>query len=434
MKIFAILMTSLLLSCTSGEGDDEDTSPADNDGDDGAGEPGDSGAGGDGETEEEQISGTLSGTVTVQLYQDGDDGEREYISWTDAYEDVFPFGSIYVAAYYEDDEGGKHYVGDDVITSPSTTGDTFEIEASMLGEQELYIYAVLDYYQDNIVGTNEPKGVYTSAISFTDGTAAEGVDITILSPMYTGGGSCSTITISGDATITNTYNGGDVAVMLLDSAGNGPYHSATVTPTKDGGGASADYALTSCASYGSMILKGAWDKTGNGMFDPRDRWGAYILKADVNGNPITVGSTDMSGYEIQIPLGNEDGLSLVPFVRLSGTLSVQDGTLDDLPSGSTLYVAALKYRPNGQVSVTDLEDGYDLQVIENAEGSSVDWSVTVPADSIVYLWAYNDAENNGLVNESGEFVASGGEDDNGKLPTGSEGVSDIDMSLAQAEN
>jgi hypothetical protein len=391
------------------------------------------------EDEESRLEGTISGTVTVQLYTTGEDGEREELSWEDGTGGVFPFGKIYVAAYYEDEDGGQRYVGDTVISSPSIDGNAYTIDARMDGgedgEREVYVYAVLDYYADNIVGNNEPKGSWPSSISFVADTEAEDVDITILSPIYSGGGgSCDTVTISGDATITQSYNGGDVAVLLVDTAGNGPYHSTMVTPEEDGGGASADYDLYSCAGYGDMVLKGVWDKTGNGMFDPRDRWGAYIVEADVDGNPIHVGSDNLTGYEIQIPLGNESGISLVPFVRLSGTVALQNGSLSDLPEGATVYVAALKYRPDGQLSVAELQNAYDYDVFDEPSGSSLDWGLTVPADSIVYLWAYVDMDGDGVVNESGEYVASGGEDDNGKLPTGSTGVSDIDMNLATAEN
>ncbi len=128
------------------------------------------------------------------------------------------------------------------------------------------------------------------------------------------------------------------------------------------------------------------------------------------------------------------GISLVPFVRLSGTVALQNGSLSDLPEGATVYVAALKYRPDGQLSVAELQNAYDYDVFDEPSGSSLDWGLTVPADSIVYLWAYVDMDGDGVVNESGEYVASGGEDDNGKLPTGSTGVSDIDMNLATAEN
>ncbi len=388
---------------------------------------------------ESRLDGTISGTVRVQLYTTGADGEREELSWEDGTGGSFPFGSIYVAAYYDDEDGAQRYVGDTVISSPSIEGNAYTIEASMdggeAGQRDVYVYAVLDYYADSIIGNNEPTGTHPSAVSFVADTEAEGVDVTILSSTYsTDTSTCSTLTISGDATITQTYIDGDVAVLLMDTAGNGPYHSARLYPEEDGGGASGDYALSSCVGYGEMVLMGVWDKTGNGMFDPRDRWGAYIAEPDVDGNPISVGSQDMTGYDVQIPLGSSGGISLLPFVRLTGTVALQGGDLSDLPEGATVYVAALKYRPDGQLSVSELEDAYDYDVFTEPSGSALEWGLTTPADTIVYLWAYVDLDGDGIVNESGEYVASGGEDDNGKLPTGSSGANNIDMNLATAEN
>jgi len=49
----------------------------------------------------------------------------------------------------------------------------------------------------------------------------------------------------------------------------------------------------------------------------------------------------------------------------------------------------------------------------------------------VYLWAYADMDGNGVVNESGEPIASGG-DENGKVPTGTTPTSSNDLSLHTA--
>ena len=44
------------------------------------------------------MSGTISGTIDILLYTSGADGERESISWDEAYAGVFPFGKLFVAA------------------------------------------------------------------------------------------------------------------------------------------------------------------------------------------------------------------------------------------------------------------------------------------------------------------------------------------------
>lgn len=439
MKLLSLTASSLLIAtglfdCSGsvivddGDPDGEDTSIEDEEDD-----PDTIGGDDTGIPDESRIEASITGTVSVQLYS-AESGED--VSWEEGTGGTFPFGNIYVAAYYEDEDGEQQYIGDDVINGPSTSGDTYTIEASLDGGEDgyrrVYVYAVLDYYADNIVGSSEPRGTWPSAITIEDGTEAEDIDISIRATTYSSGGSCDTIGISGDVIIDQAYNGEDVAVLLMDSAGGGPYASTQLTPQEDGDGASGAYALSSCAGYGSMVLKGVWDKTGNGMFDPRDKWGAYIVEEDVDGNPITVGSESLTGYDIQIPLGGQGGISLLPFVRLSGTIAMQDGSFDDLSGGASVYVAALQHRPNGQFAASELEDGYDLEVFESPSGDALSWSLTVPADTTVYLWAYVDADGDGMVNESGEQVASGGEDDDGTLDSGS-GVSGIDMNLATAK-
>lgn len=391
----------------------------------------DSGASG----EEEQLTATIEGTVTVELYTIGADGERASLSWADATGGVYNFGSIFVTAYYVGDDGADHYVGQTVITSPTTAANPYSMQVQMGEEHDVYVYAVVDYYQDNVVGTNEPKGVWPEAIPLSDGDEVGDIDITILAPPYGAGGSCDTVDITGTDILTDTWAGGDVWTMLVNTSGEGPYHSTSSTPTPSGGGAWASYDLVSCAGYGEMKLVGAWDSNGNGMADPLDKWGAYISGADTDGNPVHIGSSDLSGYDVQIPLG-EFGLSIVPFVQISGTVSVQDGTFADLPSGTSVYVAALKFRRSGDFSAAELSTAYDSRSFSPSDlsgESSVEYTLTVPANTIVYLWAYADTDGDGMLNESGEPVASGGTDDSGHFPTGTTSSGGNDLLLATAE-
>jgi hypothetical protein len=136
-------------------------------------------------------------------------------------------------------------------------------------------------------------------------------------------------------------------------------------------------------------------------------------------------------------LGDSSGLKLVPFVNLLGTIKPASGTFDDLTTGGTLYVTALQYRPNRELTIAELEENsYDVEVFPFSEltgQTSIEWKLTVPSETIAYLWAYIDKEGNGIVNEPQEPLASGGEDDNGKYPTGSSSTSNIDMILAIME-
>ncbi len=406
--------------------------------DDGGDEGGDDGGGDDGGGDDggdEDITGDVSGVVTVQLYQAGDDGEREELSWEDGTDGEFIFGKIFVSAYYENDDGEQVYITQTVIDEPTTGDNEYELDIQLEGDQEVFVYAVLDYYQDSIVGSNEPKGVYPHGIDFEDGTDYDEADIEILSPIYSsGGGSCDYSSLDGDVDLTATWVDGDVYTMLLNTAGEGPLHSTVDTPTASGGGGEASYDLTTCSAYGEVNLIGAWDSNGNGMADPLDKWGTYVDDG-ADGNPIDV-STDLSDYTVQIPFGDGGpGISLVPFVRLSGTVNVADGTFDDLDPGTEVYVTALKYKPNGEFDITDLSIAYDADSYSWSDltgQTEVPFTVVVPSNTVVYLWAFADSDADGEVNESGDYVASGGEE-SGKVATGTTNSSGIELSLSVPE-
>ena len=121
----------------------------------------------------------------------------------------------------------------------------------------------------------------------------------------------------------------------------------------------------------------------------------------------------------------------MPFVRLSGTVNVEGGTFDDLAAGSTVYVTALKYKPNGDFDITDLSIAYDADEYDWTEltgQSEVPFTVVVPSNTVVYLWAFADENADGIVNESGDYVAAGGEQ-SGKVATGTSNSSGLELSL-----
>lgn len=388
----------------------------------------------------ESMDGMISGMVHILLYTEGEDGERENISWDDAYAGVFPFGKLFVAAYYEDpDTGSYEYLSYDIIENPQPSNNAYQLDISLYEPQNIRVFGVLDYYIDNITGTDEPIGGYNRSIPFEEGMQKNNIDFSILSPLHEERPPCegSTIEVTGEANITEEYTGGEIAVMLMKTGNRGPIHHTLVQPEVLGGGASGEYLIEPCEDTGYMVLKGVWDHNLNGMFEPFDRSGPYISEPNQSGNPINVSYTNLSDHEIQIPLGDSSGLKLVPFVNLLGTVRPATGIFDDLTSSGTLYVAALQYRPNGELTLSEIEgNSYDMQTFEFDELtglSSVEWKLTVPSETIAYLWAYIDQEGNGVVNEPQEPLASGGQDDNGKFPTGSSSTSNIDMILAVME-
>jgi len=375
------------------------------------------------------FNATIQGTVQVLLYTLDEEGEYTYISWGDAYNDVFIFGDIFVGAFTTNEkDGNETYYDEYVVVSPSTTGDAYELEVSTSDTDRVRVMAANDYWGDRIIGTNDPIGNYPDDIVDPDlddpNNTIVGIDVSILIPYWDGSssGGCGTGNYSelgGDIVITTSYAGGDAAAMVVNTANEGPYHSSWITPEPDGGGASGAYSVTTCASYGEMHLIGAWDSNYNGLADPAgDMWGVYISDVDVDGNPINVGNS-ADDLDIQIPFGDFDGLDLTPFVRLYGDIS----TTETLAAGTQIYAAALKYRPNVDTYVSDLSEGYDYVVFDAAAvtaGGPWGYNFVVPANTIAYLWAYADVDGDGWVNEEGEPVRGAGDEENGRIPTGSE--------------
>lgn len=431
-------------ACVGGPGGDDD-----DDGDDTSEDSESDDTGDDTDEPPGDTTGVIRGTVTVQLYDDSS-GERLFVDYPDVGYTDFPFGKVFVGAYAdqsEEDGGGRRFFGDATIDSPTIGGDAYEMNVEIEGGDTVTVYAQVDWWQDRVLGTNDPTGYHPLEVVVPNGGAVEGVDITILAPVYCSeqavpncGGGCDVAAISGEVIITVSWAGGDVATFLQDTAGNGPYHVSWATPTADGGGASTPYSITTCQSYGDMRLRGAWDRNGNALIDPRDRWGAYSTGNDGDGNPIdsnpiAVGSTDLSGYNIAIPLGDENPFALVPFTALSGTLSMDTaGSFDaELASGTTVYVVALKYRPNQDMAVSSLDEwSYSMDTHDWAALSGqteLAFSLPVPGDTIAYLWAFADEDGDGVINESGEAVGSYDGSETGRVPIGSEGVSDIALAM-----
>ncbi|MCK6502021.1 hypothetical protein L6R53_01220 [Myxococcota bacterium] len=392
---------------------------------------GDGGTGDGGTDEPDPVLGTISGRVRVQLY-DATTGDQ--VSWKE-YGTTFPFGGIFVGAYQQEGRDAPlRYRGDTAITGPSAdeAGDAYSLPVSLEEDGTVRVYAALDWNGDRVVGTDEPRGVWSAELEITEGALHEDIDLTIVAPVYvTGGGGCDTMSIAGDVVLTSTWVDGEVAAMTTWTDGSGPLYVTTATPTPDGGGASAPYTLTSCASLGEVNLVGAWDKNGNGLFEPTDLWGTYIAKPDVDGNPVSIGTGSLSGYDIQIPFGEGQGLSIVPFVTAAGTLGYSSGSLQDLPEGAVLHAMALKFRPEGEISVDEIE-AYDHQVWQPEDYAgldSVEWELLVPANSVTFLWFYADIDADGVLNEHAEPVGSQGTDEDGRFPTGTTSTDGYNVTL-----
>jgi hypothetical protein len=152
-----------------------------------------------------------------------------------------------------------------------------------------------------------------------------------------------------------------------------------------------------------------------------------VLGPETDGNPVIIEENDLNDYPIHIPVYEDEtlnesaGLSVVPFTWIKGSVGVNGGSFDELTEGSTVYVAALKYRPTLDLAVSSLEsNAYDYESFEWPDltgRNSVDYELGVPAGTVVYLWAYADEDGDTIINESNEMVASAEGDDSGRLET-----------------
>jgi hypothetical protein len=431
MRLSLLALSSVLAGCSSFEwdtGTDEDSA---------------SDTGGMVDTPPpDRGTGAVNGTVSVQLYQAGTDDDITEISWADFGAD-FPFGAIYVAAYTVDETTNETTYWDEyVISAPTTSGDAYSLTIDVDDAETVYLYAALDWWQDGVIGTNEPIGLSGDLVAVVEGSETNDVDIVINAPVYPEGGGggigggggggggeggdSDYVSLDGTATITEPYTGGGGRVMIYDSTGAGPLTSVAFTPTATADGAEGPFSLPAYAGWGDVRLLGAWDDDQNGLIDPTDQWGAYVV-GDESANPLSVGTTSLTGLDVRIPFGLPPALS--PFVRIEGALAYA-ADYSTLPAGSSVYVTALRTRPGPDFSVADLARGYDSQVFTGAElsGTSLDYLLVAPSNAIAYVWAYADLDGDGILNEAGELLGSTGR--TGRIETGTSNSTGVDIQLS----
>ena len=384
------------------------------------------------------VEATITGNITVELFGEDENGERYSIEWGSSGYETWPFGPIFLAAYEigADGQAGR-YAGTKVIYAPEPGVSEYAIDVRLREEKDVYVYAAIDVLGDGVIGTEDPRGVWPDGISLADGQVETDVDITVLAQtedeIVCENG--ETIEITGPAYVTVDYWGGPIKVMLMDSDGNGPYHVAEALEVGAGEGATTSYTLEVCPDYGEMQLVAAWDANLNGIHDGGDIWGVYSATGDRNNNPISVGDRNMTNFPMWLPLGDRPGVDILPFVTMQGTVSLEDGApMSSLPAGSSIYVVALKYRPSGDIVVTDPAVSFDLQSFSwsevNTSATYLDWNLLLPSDTIVYLWAFADTDGDGLVNGPGEPIGAFNAADHGKTPTGQEGFGGIEIVLS----
>ena len=462
-----------LVACTSAEKQSDSGSPAASNGASAGAVADGTGAAGE-EAENIDHYMQVRARVQVELYTTNESGGREFLSWDDAVGPVgeFPFGSVFVAAYRPEDEGLESYFDQHTVTRPRVTGDVYRLDVDPEAADSINIYATLDVRGDGVVGSAEPMGIHPDPIAVEAYGEVTDADVVILvdwdrwgpggwgwqdvggysPPVDTDGdgipdavppGGCDLVAVAGDVNITVPYEGGNGMVMLLDNAGGGPYQQKEFTPVPTGSGAVADYAMGVCVDAGPMQIVAAYDSNGNGLVDPADLWGAYVSDPGQSGNPLIIEDYRLDDVNVEIPIGGGGpAVSVVPFVNLSGVaypealptfgeFRTEDG------DGLALHVVALKYPPTPDFDVNAFEeDAYDAITWDSdalGDLESVDWNLVVPANTIVYLLAFVDADGDGLVNEEREPVAYGGVGGAAALSTGDDGHEGIGLRLRVVE-
>ena len=273
---------------------------------------------GDPDGEELDVSATVTGTITVEVYETVD-GVYTEVDVDERYGGAYPFGAIFVGAY--DDPrgtGAERYRAIDTLTSPSFGPDPFSLELLLEDEGPVHIYAAVDADGNAVVDSDDPIGVWPVEVDIVDGGLTEDVEIRVVVnlDLLRGGGSSGccgdgtsdgcTVTVSGDVDVDRGFEGSGLA-MILGTNGSGPHYADWFETTASGGEASGSYSITMCQNAGSVKLVGAIDENNNGLIDPADLYGAYVSSPDVDGNPIQVATSDLTDHTIQVPLYGPDG-------------------------------------------------------------------------------------------------------------------------------
>lgn len=422
----------VLVACFPGKGGDGDTGDVggdtgvdveDTDGD-GDGDDGD-------DSDVEEGPATLRGRVTVALYQTGEDGEIEEVSWADATGGVWPFGALFVAAYVEDEETGEQtWLASQTFSQPSVDGEDFELVVEDVQDLEapVALYAAVDYWGDRILGSGEPSAVRTG-IALEPHDEVEGLDLAITSPYAfgSGGGVATPVVVSGDMEYDGDWAGGECVSLLYDSTDYGPYTWNWFTPGEDDAGAvTGTWAYSIWDSFGDAHLRGACDDNLNLLIDPADVWGT-VVEDGHDDNPVPLGSDAVPDQHLVIPFAGARS-SVVPAVDIGGDVYYGDG-FETMPAGTVVYVVALRTPPSHEISVADFISAYDVVELsgDDLTGVRIDWTLEVPTWKTVYVWGYADTDGDGTVNEATEPLGNPGS--NGRVTVTDDDVSGYGMNL-----
>ncbi len=375
--------------------------------------------------------GVLTGTIHFELYTTDASGAYEILDWEEWYFDEFPFGAVFVSGYTVDEDGETTWWSNDILADPEPTGSNYELEFGFDEETEVYVYAALDYWGDGLIAPYDPSEIYGAAVPVVPESTLSGIDLTILVPYYDfstpGGGYWNPddwILISGDADVSEALAGGTCMALVYDTADYGPYGYNSFVPTDGDDGAAGTYSVYAPKSMGESELLGACDTNLNSLIEPSDAWGGYSTDGESVTN-ITIGTEPLDDYTLTIPLGASTSTAR-PDVQYGGVVRLDDLTMALVTSTSKLYVTAQKYRVDSSFDPDAIGRTHDVVTYEGAEiAADNDYSLTVPSNTVIYVWACLDNDGDGVVNEAGESCGQPVLD--GRVATGSRSSVDVDF-------
>ena len=226
---------------------------------------------------------------------------------------------------------------------------------------------------------------------------------------------CLVMTIQGQVRVDDsTAAGGEVFVMLLDEENWEKTCTSQVRvalEADDEAGGVADYEVR-LASDTQVNLVATWDENQNGLFDPMDPWGDYVVDG-APANPLLVGSQTTSDADIQIPT-DQPGLQVEPWLDMQVTVTTSDGGAlrswmeraaeGALDPGAELVIAAPPALMSEYLPRMDLARAAALVRFSAAELESPSVQVDLPVSRntplLPQVWV--DLDGDGILAEEGE--------------------------------
>ncbi len=374
---------------------------------------------------DERHRATAAGAVTVSLLRSDDAGDHSRVSWEDSTCDG-PLGPIAVVATQEID-GAVTAVGQALLypgdTEPFDVAQPFEMALAFTADAPVQIHAVVDRMGDGVLGRDDPRGLAGEPWALGDGDALTDLAIEIRALECGAPEVCETVSVAGTvigalplpvAVVAATEDAAVVSMTWVE-----PDLPAVCDDSAFSPDAAIPFEIELCADRPTRLHAGQ-DLDDDGLLTPLDAWSTGLSAVGAVGNPVAPDARALEALTLHIEAlpGILPGPAAA--VTLGGQVRLADGAFKILGDDAQVIVVARdSLPPQAEHDLADVEAAaFDLMIWSSDElsgRSAVDFALRLPTDSLAYLWAYADEDGDGLVNESGEPVASGGDDENGRI-------------------